>query len=49
MIWIILTLLLSSCTLSMTFINSDGTATDMLDETQSPTNDVKPDLHIKEI
>lgn len=39
-------LMLVSCTLSFQNISTHGTATDLVDETQSPTNDVKPNLVI---
>lgn len=38
--------LFHSCTLSFTNISTHGSATDLLDQDQSPTNDVKPNLVI---
>lgn len=37
---------LIGCTISFQNISTHGTATDLVDETQSPTNDVKPNLVI---
>jgi len=42
-------ILLQGCTFALTLVNSEGTASDVVDENQSPTNDVKPDLHIQGI
>lgn len=38
--------LFHSCTISFQNISTHGTATDLVDENQSPTNDVKPSLVI---
>lgn len=38
--------LFHSCTISFQNISTHGTATDLVDEQQSPTNDVKPNLVI---
>lgn len=38
--------LFCSCTISFQNISTHGTATDLVDEMQSPTNDVKPNLVI---
>lgn len=32
----------TSCTISMTMVHTEGVATDVVDETQSPQNDIKP-------
>lgn len=42
----LLAALLVSCTISFQNISTHGTATDLVDETQSPTNDIKPNLVI---
>jgi len=38
--------LIISCTLSFQNISTHGTATDLVDENQSPTNDIKPNIQI---
>lgn len=38
--------MLSSCTVSMNMIQTKGTASDVIDENQSPTNDIRPDISI---
>lgn len=38
--------LTSGCTISMNMVSTKGTASDVIDETQSPTNDVKPDISV---
>ncbi len=43
---ILLTLILSGCTLSFQNISTHGTATDLVDETQTPTNNNTPTLTI---
>lgn len=40
----VLTLMASACTYSITLVNSQGTATDMVDEEQKATADVTADL-----
>jgi len=37
---------MSSCTISVNCVRTQGTAQDVLDEEQSPVNDVKPELTI---
>lgn len=37
---------LSSCTISFQNISTHGTATDLVDETQAPQNDLKAEAHI---
>jgi len=37
-----LVLLMGSCTISMTMVHTEGVATDVVDETQAPQNDIKP-------
>lgn len=39
-------MLCTSCTVAMTMVHTEGTATDVVDEAQSPQNDIKPDLNI---
>lgn len=39
-------ILISSCTYSVNFIQTDGTATDLVDEVSTPTADVRPTLSI---
>ena len=39
-------LLLSACTISMTMVHTQGSASDVVDEEQSPVNDVKPNLSV---
>jgi hypothetical protein len=43
---IVLTILLNSCTLSFQNISTHGTATDLVDENQTPTNTVSPKFTI---
>jgi len=43
---IVLTILLNSCTLSFQNISTHGTATDLVDEDQTPTNTVSPKFKI---
>ncbi len=39
-------LVLSACTYSITMVHTQGTADDVVDETQSNTPDIKPSLSI---
>jgi len=39
-------MLLCGCTISVNMVHTEGTATDLIDEVQSPTNDVKPELSV---
>lgn len=39
-------LLLVGCTISMTMVHTQGTASDVVDEEQAPVNEVKPSLTI---
>lgn len=43
---IILTMLTCSCTISINMVSTKGTASDVIDETQSPTNDLKADVSV---
>lgn len=43
---IIFCLVLCSCTLSFQIIDTHGTASDVVDDTQSPRNDISPTLEI---
>jgi hypothetical protein len=43
-LFVILSFLLSSCTLSFQNISTHGTATDLVDENQSPQNDISPTI-----
>ncbi len=43
---IVLTILFSSCTLSFQNISTHGTATDLVDENQTPTNTISTKLAI---
>lgn len=45
-IFVFLLAYLTACTISFQNISTHGTATDLVDETQSPTNDIKPNLVI---
>lgn len=38
--------LLQSCTYSITMVHTEGTASDVVDETQSNTPNVSPDVNI---
>ncbi len=37
---------ITSCTISMNMVSTEGTASDVIDETQAPTNDVKADVSV---
>lgn len=39
-------MVLSSCTLSVNMVHTAGTASDVIDEIQSPTNDIKANASI---
>jgi len=39
-------LALSGCTYSITMVHTEGTATDVVDETSSPTSSVTPNVNI---
>lgn len=39
-------MMLCGCTLSVNMVHTEGTADNVIDETQSPTNDVKPELSV---
>lgn len=41
-----LTLIVSSCTYSITMVHTEGTASDVVDETQTSQPNVKADLNI---
>lgn len=38
--------ILTSCTYSITMVHTEGTATDVVDETQTPSTTVSPDITI---
>lgn len=38
--------IMASCTISFQNISTHGTATDLVDENQSPTNTVSPDISV---
>jgi len=42
-----LILLCNSCTCSLNVVNTEGTASDVIDETQSNKPDVSPDIDLK--
>lgn len=42
-------LILSGCTYSITMVHTEGQANDVVDETQSTSTDVKPNLNIPSI
>jgi hypothetical protein len=42
-------LLLSSCTYSITQVHTDGTASDVVDEQQTPSTSVSPTISIPKI
>jgi hypothetical protein len=44
--YILISLILSGCTISMNMVSTEGTASDVIDETQAPTNDVKADVSV---
>lgn len=46
LIQILLLFSLTSCTLAFNNIRTEGTASDMIDEEQSPKNDVVPTLNV---
>lgn len=46
---IIAPLLFHSCTTSISMVHTEGTATDVIDENQSPTTDVSPDISVSGI
>lgn len=37
---------IASCTYSVNMVLNHGTASDVVDETQSPSNDVKPNMQL---
>jgi len=39
-------MLLCGCTISINMVHTEGQATDLIDETQSPTNDIKPEISV---
>jgi len=41
--------LLSGCTYSITMVHTSGTASDVVDEQQTPTADIKPDIKVSPI
>lgn len=44
--FLLASILLSGCTISMNMVSTKGTASDVIDETQAPTNDVKADVSV---
>lgn len=48
LVTILMSLTLSSCTLSMNMANTEGTASDVIDDTQSNTPTVSPSVNVKE-
>ena len=42
----VLCTLLNSCTMSMNMVSTKGTASDVIDETQSPTNDIESQISV---
>jgi len=51
MYWLYLTIALflssTSCTQNVSLVHTQGEATDVVDTSQSPTNDVKPDVNLE--
>lgn len=45
----ILSLILASCTYSINMVHTEGTASDVVDETQTPTANVSPDIKVSPI
>ena len=43
---LIVIIFFSSCTISMNMVSTEGVASDVIDEVQSPTNDVKADVSV---
>jgi len=41
-----LTVIATACTFSFTSVQTDGRADDVIDQTQSPSNTIKPDLEL---
>lgn len=41
--------MLTSCTYSITMVHTEGSASDVVDEQQTPTADVKPDIKVSPI
>lgn len=39
-------MIFSSCTMSLNIIHTQGKASDVVDETQSPQTQVSPDIHV---
>lgn len=49
LIFLVISMFITACTVSLSNIDSvniGGSQTDTVDEQQSPTNDVKPDLNL---
>jgi hypothetical protein len=45
----LLSLILGSCTYSITMVHTEGTASDVVDEQQTPTANVSPDIKVSPI
>jgi hypothetical protein len=43
---IMMMVIMTGCTISMNMVNTKGTASDVIDETQAPTNDIKADVSV---
>lgn len=39
-------MILCGCTISINMVHTEGQATDLIDEVQSPTNDLKADVSV---
>ncbi len=46
---LLISCVLVSCTYSITMVHTSGTASDVVDEQQSPSTDVSPDIKVSPI
>ncbi len=46
---LLLSAMLQSCTYSITMVHTSGTASDVVDEEQTPSADIKPDIKVSPI
>lgn len=46
LMFLIVIIFCCSCTISMNMVSTEGTASDVIDETQSPQNDLKADISV---
>lgn len=45
----LLSVILASCTYSITMIHTEGSASDIVDQEQTPTADISPDIKVSPI